>query len=361
MTVLDTPTRPAPPPSPVETTPAFVDAWPWAQPARLTGWFERERFSPILTALLVFVTAFILFQVVVSPIVIAIGVVIEMTQSGQQTPPDMSTILSMVMENGKLLMTANTVGQIVGFALLALAAARLHTPDVREFLRIRKADVGSLALAAVGWAVLYPAILWTGQLNGMLPLPEWLRTLEQQQVDLLEGLLLGDTLSTGFLFIALALTPAICEELLFRGYLQRQVERRWGAVTSIVLVGVLFGLYHLRLSQAIPLSLLGIYMGYVVWATGSLWAGFLVHILNNGLAVAATAVAKNDPDLDLEAIESLGVPWYFGIAGLVLCAAVSRALVARRQSLVGTAQDAQPVVASPSLSPLSPSSHERTL
>ncbi|WP_420457552.1 type II CAAX prenyl endopeptidase Rce1 family protein [Rubrivirga sp.] len=333
--------------------PAIVDAWPEATPSRLTGWLERNQFHPILAAFFVFVAAFLLFQLVVAPIVLAVGVAWDVIREGGGEAPDMSAILEQLTTNGRLMMTANTVGQVVGFGLFALVVARLHTPDARSFLRIRRPDGPALGLAALGWATIYPAVIWTGQLNERVPMPDWLRQLEQQQVDLLEGLLLGGELSTVFLFVALAITPAICEELLFRGYLQRQVERSWGTVASIVVVGVLFGLYHLRLSQAVPLSLLGIYLGFVVWATGSLWAGVLVHLLNNGFAVMATAYARTSPDLDLESIEAVGVPWYVGLLGLVLTAVVARALVARRQSVVGLTPDSQPVRAalpSPTLS-----------
>lgn len=334
---------------------AIVDAWPWARPSHLSGWLERNAFHPLLTAFFVFVAAFLLFQVVVAPIVLAIGVIWDLTQNGGGEPPDLSVILEQLTTNGRLMMTANTVGQIVGFGLFAWVVARLHSPDVREYLRVRKPDGPAIGLAAVGWAAIYPVVLWTGQLNERVPMPDWLRQLEQQQVDLLEGLLMGGDLSTLFLFVALALTPAICEELLFRGYLQRQVERSWGTAASIVLVGILFGLYHLRLSQAIPLSLLGIYLGFVVWATGSLWAGFVVHILNNGFAVLASAVVRDSPDMDLESLESMGVPWYVGVLGIVLTAAVVRAMLARRQAVVGTTADARPVRVDPAPSPPTPS------
>lgn len=356
---IQTPTAPAPAPlsdALAEADPdAIVDAWPWARPAPLTGWLERNAFHPLLTAFFVFVAAFLLFQVVVAPLVLAVGVIWDLTQNGGGEPPDMSVILEQLTTNGRLMMVANTVGQIVGFGLFAWVVARLHSPEVREYLRVRRPDGPAIGLAAAGWAAIYPVVLWTGQLNERIPMPDWLRQLEQQQVDLLEGLLLGGDLSTPFLFIALALTPAICEELLFRGYLQRQVERSWGAAASIVLVGVLFGLYHLRLSQAIPLSLLGIYLGFVVWATGSLWAGFVVHILNNGFAVLASAVVRSSPDMDLESLESMGVPWYVGLIGIVLTAAVVRAMLARRQAVVGTTADARPVRADLLPSPPSPS------
>lgn len=349
MPDLDAPA--AAPPAPVPAPPTLRDAWPWAAPFRLTGWLERNGFTPGWTAFLAFVLAFLLFQLVVAPLVIGIGIAIDVARSGQTEAPDMSVVLEQVQENGRLLMTANTAGQIVGFALFALLLARLHSPEVREYLRIRRPDLPALGLAALGWAVLYPAVLWSGQINEQIPMPEWLRAMEQTQVDLLEGILLGDDLGVGFLFVALALTPAVCEELLFRGYLQRQVERVGGAVWSIVLVGIFFGLYHLRLSQAIPLSLLGVYLGYVVWATGSLWAGVLVHLLNNGLAVVVASRARVNPAFDPEALEAMELPWYFGVAGLALAAAVCRALYLRRQSVVGDRPDALP--AAPDAVPLS--------
>lgn len=338
--VLPTTTAPSPTEARADATPTLRDAWTWAKPMPLTGWFERNGFQPLWTALLVFVFAFLLFQLVIAPIVIGIGVAIDLAQSGQTDAPDVAVVMESVLENGRLLMTANTVGQIFGFAVFALLVARLHSPNVRDYLRAHRPDGPGLVLAAFGWAVLYPAVLWTGQLNETIPLPEWLETLEQQQVDLIEGLLLGGDLSTGFLFVALALTPAVCEELLFRGYLQRQVERGWGTVASILLVGVCFGLYHLRLSQAVPLSLLGVYLGFAVWATGSVWTGFLVHLLNNGLAVIVAGYARQDPTVDMEAIESTVVPWYLGVAGLVLAAGVAYALYQRRHAVVGDRPDA---------------------
>ena len=341
------------PPLFAPTEPAIVDAWRPTSAIPLTGWLERSQFHPLFAAFLVFVVAFLLFQLVVAPIVLAVGVAIDVIQNGDGQAPDMGMLLEQLQTNGRLMLTANTIGQFLGFGLFALLVAKLHSPATRAYLRIRQPDGPGLGLAALGWAALYPAVLWTGQLNERVPMPDWLRTLEQQQVDMIEGLLLGSDLSTGFLFFALAITPALCEEVLFRGYLQRQVERGWGTVASIVVVGILFGLYHLRLSQAVPLSLLGIYLGFVVWATGSLWAGVLVHLLNNGLAVAVTAFARDSPDLDLETIEAAGVPWYVGVAGLVSAAVLMRVLAARRRTVVGDAPDSLPVEV-PSLSTPSP-------
>lgn len=331
---------------------ALQDAWPTATPFALNGWLERNGFQPIWTALIVFVLAFFAFQVI-GAIAMAVGIIPGLVESGQ-TEVDPNDILSLMTENQGAILMGNTVGQFLGFALLALIVARLHARRAGAYLRLRMPDWPAFGLAALGWVTLVPALQWLGSLNQLLPQPQWLEEMEAMQIDLIEGVLTSGDLSTPFLFFALAITPALCEELLFRGYLQRQVERKWGAITSVVLVGVLFGLYHLRLTQVVPLSLLGIWMGYVVWASGSLWTGVFVHLLNNGFAVLVAAYVREQPDIDMAQVEQMAVPWYLGLAGLLAAAGVGFLLSKRREAVVGNTPDARIVHTTPTPSPLVP-------
>lgn len=293
--------------------------------------------------------AFVVFQLA-GGIAVAAGIGSDMARGGEL--PDVTDAASLVATYPRLVLGGNALGQALAFGLFAWLAARLSTRQAGAFLRLRAPDPVSLGLAALGWAALYPAVLWLGELNGRLPLPEWLQGLDEMRGDMLEALLLGGQLSTAFLFVTIALTPAICEELLFRGYLQRQVERRFGARTSIVAVGIAFGLYHLSIAQAVPLSVLGVYLCFVVWATGSVWTGVLVHLLNNGFAVVAAGVARQTPGFDPDAIGEVGGPWYvaFGLAvvGSVGVLTVSRLLLARRVAATDGRPDAAPVLVSPS-------------
>lgn len=109
---------------------------------------------------------------------------------------------------------------------------------------------------------------------------------------------------------------------MFRGYVQRQAERGLGIVGGVLFSGIVFGLYHLRLSQAIPLCVLGIYLAWLVWRTGSLWPAIIVHFANNAFAVAIGAYIARDPDLEMADLEQFEVPWYFLVLGLVLFGAV---------------------------------------
>ena len=313
------------------------DAWPTAKPFALNGWFERHSFAPWLAVLLVVISAFLLLNLI-GAVVLAMAAIPAAMESGGQISPE--ELLATILEDAGVLLGANALALVFGMGLVALLAARLSSRDWKGFLRIRRPDLPGLGLAAVGWLVLLPVLLWTSQLNAELPLPQWLSDLEQAQIDMLEGALLGSNVSALFLLITVALAPAICEELMFRGYIQRQVERNAGVVWSIVGVGLLFGLFHLRLSQALPLSLLGMYLGYVTWTSGSIWTASVVHLLHNGMQVLIAVSVREEGQAAIDAVEDATVPWYVALPSLVLLAGVCMLIKLRREAIVGNAQDA---------------------
>ena len=331
--------------------PTLRDAWPWARPFTLDRVLERQGFSPGWSAVLVGILSFLLYAIV-SNVIVAVGVVGQF--AGAAEAPQMDELMAAMEENAHLVFGGNAIGQFVGFAFLVWLLARLHARPWAPFLRLRKPDGPGLLLAVAGWIVLLPGLFWLASVNSLVPQPEWLAEFEQQQIELLEGVLFGSDVSGPFLFLTIAITPAICEELLFRGSLQRQVERAGGVVWSIVAVGIAFGLYHLRLTQAIPLAVLGCYLGYATWASGSLFTAMLIHLLHNGLQVIAGVYARDTPDFDPEAVGDLAVPWYFGVASIVAAAGVLVAMRRRRAALVGDTPDAEPVDAVPEMAVPSP-------
>ena len=295
---------------------------PWAEERiPLNGWLERQQFPPLLTAVLGLVLAFVLFQVVIAPLVIFALLLAE------GVPPDelMDAAANLLEDHVRTALLANTAGQVLGLALPALLLARLHSSRPGAFIRLRAPDVRLLALAVLGLLALVPAVQWMASINELLPLPDWLREFEAYRTEMIEGVLRSD-LGVLFSLGVLAVTPAICEELLFRGYAQRQAERGLGVAGGIVFSGVVFGLYHLSLLQALPLSLLGVYMAYLAWRTGNLWAPIAAHFTNNALAVALGAYAAARPDVDLGDLETIEIPWYIVALGLVVLALVVLAL-----------------------------------
>ena len=253
-------------------------------------------------------------------------------------------MIAAVGEHGQAVLLWNSLGQAVGFGAFTWFLARLSTPQAATFLRADRFDAPGLGLAALGWAALYPVVLVVGQLNRLIPLPDVFKQADAAREQMIEGFLLGGQLSTAFLFVTVALVPAIFEEVLFRGYLMRQVERRVTPGRTFAIVGLAFGAYHLSPGQLLPLALLGAYLCFVVWATGSVWTGTLVHVLNNGLAVVVSAMMRGQPDLDPTTVGEVGGPWYvsaaLAAAGAVGVYAVAKALIARRAERTGGRPDA---------------------
>jgi membrane protease YdiL (CAAX protease family) len=309
------------------------DPLPWAEPVRLSGVLERQRFHPLLTALLTFVLGFLVYQIVGTVVTVVAALQLMGATEGQSAGEVAQAVMEAAMSDAAVLIGGNAVGQFAGFLFFVWFVAWLHTPDTRAFLRVRRADPGQLVLGAVGWLAIVPLVSWLGEVNGLLPVPEFLEEFEAQQALLIEQVL-GAELHVLYVLLVVALTPAICEEVMFRGYLQRQVERRLGVVWSIVLVGLVFGLFHLRPTEILPLATLGMYLGFAVWVTGSLWAGVLVHLLNNGLAVLVSDYMSRSPDLDPAALESISVPWYLALASALAVAAIAALLVRRRDGLL---------------------------
>jgi uncharacterized protein len=212
--------------------------------------------------------------------------------------------------------------------MLTVLLVRLHTPDVFAYVRLNHTDPAFYVFSGAGLLGLMPFVSWVGELAKRLPYPDLVREFDEAQQALLEQILAGEmNLALALLFVAL--TPAICEEVIFRGYLQRNVERRLGAAASVVLVGLLFGLFHLRLTEFVPLSILGIYLGYVVWVSGSLWAGVLVHLLNNGIAVVVSNMAQRGPEP--MRLDEISVPWHIALLGLAVALRLVFMMQRRRQ------------------------------
>ncbi len=99
----------------------------------------------------------------------------------------------------------------------------------------------------------------------------------------LESALQGGTFWQLLLIIAVA--PAICEELAFRGFVLsglRHMGHRWRA---IIISSLFFGLTHPMLQQSLVACLVGIVIGYIAVQTGSILPGMIYHMIHNGLGL----------------------------------------------------------------------------
>ena len=193
-----------------------------------------------------------------------------------------------------------------------------------DYIRARKLPDMSL----LGWSILAllvstPIVLFSYQINKLIPLPEVLLSLENDTAETLKNLLVMDTpLELLANLIVIALLPGIGEELLFRGILQQQIQRRvpspWMA---IVLTAIIFSTIHLQFEGFLPRVLLGFLLGWLYWRTGNFWIPAIAHFFNNGLQVFAQYLYGHEiSTLDLE--KDVEIPWAAALFSAVLLWAV---------------------------------------
>ncbi len=97
----------------------------------------------------------------------------------------------------------------------------------------------------------------------------------------------------GALIVA-ALLPAVCEELLFRGYILTNASAGVGTVRAVFITGFLFSLFHGSAAQTIYQFICGCVFALIVVRSGSILPAMLAHFLNNATIIILGALSLID-------------------------------------------------------------------
>ncbi|MBU1651553.1 CPBP family intramembrane metalloprotease, partial [bacterium] len=81
------------------------------------------------------------------------------------------------------------------------------------------------------------------------------------------------------------IAAAICEEALFRGFMQLSMEAFSGVTKAVLFCSALFALAHFNPWWLVQILILGIVLGFISWRTNSIFPCMLVHAVNNGIAI----------------------------------------------------------------------------
>lgn len=97
--------------------------------------------------------------------------------------------------------------------------------------------------------------------------------------------------------LVIALSPAICEEALFRGYFLAAAKKKFRPRVAIVIVAAMFGIYHMSLVKFFTTGLLGIALCYATYKSGSIFLSCIMHFINNAFAVVVLYYGEELQDL----------------------------------------------------------------
>ena len=133
--------------------------------------------------------------------------------------------------------------------------------------------------------------------------------------------LTGSAAADVVVILSTTLAAAIVEELVFRGVLLQSL-RRYGDGFAVVSSAVIFALCHASFMQLAPALLSGLTIGYFAVVTGSLWVGFVTHLVYNSVAMASNVLIPMLP-MHLQGVASLAVSagmLLLGLAGAIYIA-----------------------------------------
>lgn len=97
--------------------------------------------------------------------------------------------------------------------------------------------------------------------------------------------------------LVIALLPGFVEELLFRGYFQSRLQLRWQPGWCVALSGVLFGLFHIHPHAILFAIVVGLWLAYIAYCSGSTWPTIACHVaINAWMTLLSYLAIYNDID-----------------------------------------------------------------
>jgi len=186
------------------------------------------------------------------------------------------------MPDGWSRFATTTVVTLIAFiAAPALLMTVVLTRSPRKTLLLRMPRPAAIPMAVLLAIVIHP--VGVALAEGV----RWLYPFSNDMLEQLEGVtgLIADAPGIWSLLVVLALAPAICEELAFRGFIlsgMRHMGHKWAAIFASA---VFFGATHGILQQSITACAVGAVIGYLAIQTGSLLPGILFHFVYNSLTL----------------------------------------------------------------------------
>jgi membrane protease YdiL (CAAX protease family) len=226
-------------------------------------------------------------------------------------------------ENTSITQIANAFASIIGFGVPALVVAYFTKGTFTSNLGFKpitnEKQVGIVILLAFTGLILSGALGdLTDKITFSKSIRNWATDLEAQYKKALMAMThmrsIWDLLIA---ILAIAVVPAIVEELYFRGTLQKIIADWSGKpFVAIVITAILFSAFHFSYFGFLSRMSLGIVLGLIYYYTTTIWLPILMHFVNNAIGVSALYAVRNNPK-KIDQVMDSNLTYYWVIIGLV--------------------------------------------
>ncbi len=208
-------------------------------------------------------------------------------------------------------------GQILLILAPALILTKVIYIDVTPILRVKIPHWKEIAVFVLGLVIITPLLQNLIYVQNFLiqQLAEISTTFESiklffDDMDKLLANSYGDILSTSSIFemilivIVVAVVPGVCEEVFFRGFVQKSFELSIKPFWAIFITSLAFSLYHFNPYGLLALLILAMYFGYAVYLSNSILIPIILHFLNNLFSIIVYFVWGEEELTNTEIITS---------------------------------------------------------
>lgn len=220
----------------------------------------------------------------------------------------------------------STVAIQIGVMLApSLLMAMFLTRSLRRALRVHRVQPAHLLAAIMLGFTLHPSYQALGEaISSVYSIGEEAKAamLGFQSIVLAQPLIA--------IILILAVLPAICEELTFRGFIFGGLLHHGGALRAIVVSALFFGFAHTILQQSLAACVMGLILGLIAWRTGGVICTMIVHVINNTLSLTLAWCATRQIDLApglTWAVDTEAGSWSYTPAWITMSVMLSIALL----------------------------------
>lgn len=256
-----------------------------------------------------------------------------------------ATIVLSLPVNENNLLPLLTQQDVLAFILPGIIAMTLFYRQPFQAMSLDRAPGWKwIAIVVAFYLVSLPAMNWLVSINESMTLPswmggleQWMRSSEDAAIATTEQLLdihsVGRLLATIFVVGFMA---GLSEEILFRGAMLRTMQdSRLGTHAVVWIVAIVFSAIHMQFYGFLPRMVLGLWLGYLLVWSGSLWVPIIAHTLNNSAVIlfnylSNTGMVPEDFGDNLGLPAAGDFPW---IALISLIASIALAVAAHYHSI----------------------------
>ena len=210
-----------------------------------------------------------------------------------------------------------TVQDVLVFILPAVAAMAILYRRPFHAMALDRAPSWKALLVVVAFYILsIPAMNWLVTANEAMSLPaslsgleHWMRVMEDSAAETTKQIL--DIHTVGELIacvLVVGVMAGLSEEMLFRGAMLRMMQdSRLGKHVVVWIVAIIFSAFHMQFYGFFPRLVLGLWLGYLLVWTGSLWVPIIAHTLNNSTVVIFSYLS-NKGIVPADYGDTIGIP-----------------------------------------------------